>query len=74
MPPGTLGRAVMNGALGTAKLDSARMFDSDTNLFGFVIELHVSDGPGRHQTEDLLIKSFVLRRNCPWQRILPNPR
>jgi len=50
MPPTTFDCVVMDGAvavtLGAAKCGSARMFDSDSNLLGLVIEFNVCNGPG----------------------------
>ncbi|TWU51142.1 hypothetical protein Poly59_27320 [Rubripirellula reticaptiva] len=77
MSPTTLGSVIVDGAVaiafGAAELGSTRMLDAYADLFGFVIELHVSNGPRRRKPENVLVKFFVLQGGSPRWRILQNP-
>jgi hypothetical protein len=64
MSPTPLVRMVMDGTLaitfGAPELGPAWMFHLDANLLGLVIQFDAGHRPGRNETEDLLVKLFVL--------------
>lgn len=78
MSPTSLVRMVMDGTLaitfGAPEFGFAWMFHLDVDLLGFVIQIHAGHRSGRNETENLLVKLFVLHDGSPWKRILANPR
>ncbi len=69
MSPTSLVRMVMDGTLaitfGAPELGPTWMFHLDANLLGLVIQLDAGHRLGRNETEDLLVKLFVLHAGSP---------
>jgi hypothetical protein len=66
MPPAPLGGVVMDRPLAVAfralEPGTAWMFNTDPDLLGFLIKLHICHGPGRRNPRNLLVKFFCLAR------------
>jgi hypothetical protein len=76
MPPKSLFRVDVTGQLlitfCTAKLASTRMVYVNPNLGLLHVKLNIHYDPRRVQTQDLLMKFYVLLGSCPLGRLLLN--